>query len=446
MGVAKQYIKASRFSRAEAVYLRILDINPDAYGAWLGLAEIQHKKGNLTDALNHVSTAIGLEPYNSEGAVELGLLHLEQQDNYNAGIAFEKALKLNPLCPKSNCYYGVVCHRQGRIRDAEAYLRKALILENNNEWFHYEIGLFYIFCQKYDQAIDEFLTVLHLNRTNEQARLQLAVSYRLSGQFDFAQREIDKCCRMNPAKEDALLEKGMLEIAKGEIGSALSCFQHMVSENPLNVSARYHLGLACRISGLWEDAKKHFDTCIEMDTENRSANFECGKICLHRGQFENAVSFFEKVVLLDQTNVSGWWHLAHANRCLGKFDKAKTALDAALSLNEKNHWAYFETAMLAFSKGNLQSGRDALLKMAHDMPIEFEDDRDYFDLLRQAYPLAALKKFINGNTHFFFLGKLHWIIGNYPIAHKYLSRCLAANPNHLKAGALMDCMPALREK
>ena len=84
------------FSRAIAIYSKILEQNPNDTFALNHLGTVYHEMGNLSKALELYEKTLRLNPIDEYALNNIGTINMEQGNNEKALNYFERALKINP--------------------------------------------------------------------------------------------------------------------------------------------------------------------------------------------------------------------------------------------------------------------------------------------------------------------------------------------------------------
>jgi tetratricopeptide (TPR) repeat protein len=100
--LAAAYFNLRQFDRARQLYQRLLERDPQAPGAWQGMAELDFTRGAWEDAVEHYTQALTFASYQRRGFIHVGL--------------------------------GIACYKLGRSDEATAHLKKALSYPLSATW------------------------------------------------------------------------------------------------------------------------------------------------------------------------------------------------------------------------------------------------------------------------------------------------------------------------
>ena len=162
MAYAHSLETKNRWSEAKAVYAEILQADSRHVGASNGLAIALDREGRHRDSERHHLQALKFEPKNAD-------LH---------------------------CDYGYGLYLQGRWREAEHHLRRAITLRDDHERAHNNLGLLLARTNHRDLALAEFAQA---GCTQAQAYMNLGFAVTLDGEYEEARRTYRLAARMNPS-------------------------------------------------------------------------------------------------------------------------------------------------------------------------------------------------------------------------------------------------------
>jgi tetratricopeptide (TPR) repeat protein len=138
---AVEHHRAGRLPDAEALYRRVLAIDPDNVHALhhLGVAAGQQAKYEVAEQL--IGRALAISPHCAEAHYNLGNA-LEAQDRIEeASASYQRTLAINPDYAAAMNNLGVTLQAQNRVHEALKIYAQALALESDNAGVHYNLGM-----------------------------------------------------------------------------------------------------------------------------------------------------------------------------------------------------------------------------------------------------------------------------------------------------------------
>jgi tetratricopeptide (TPR) repeat protein len=103
-------------------------------------AAAAREKGDLHKSLEHLQSAVEIDPEYVEAFVNLGARYVELQRVDEAADAFERAIQIDPHCAQAHSNYALVMIQKGKPREAAASARRAVDIDGGNMRAHYVLG------------------------------------------------------------------------------------------------------------------------------------------------------------------------------------------------------------------------------------------------------------------------------------------------------------------
>lgn len=179
--IGRGYREKGDYAKAEAVYKKILEIDPKNSEAHIWLGWIYRNKGLYALAHEALAKALELDPWNAQVYVETGWLYQFQEKYEQAMGAFSKTIMLNP--EDVSAYFGLswVYRESGDYERAEQVLKKAIELNPGDDNIYLGLGHFYFLRNENFKAEEAFKKAAELNPLNDKAYGALFVVYQKTG-------------------------------------------------------------------------------------------------------------------------------------------------------------------------------------------------------------------------------------------------------------------------
>jgi tetratricopeptide (TPR) repeat protein len=125
--LGQTYLRLKRYDAAESLFLEIVNKDPKAAPAWLGLGIARNQQGQYQAALEALSQAEQLDPKNPLVYFYQGLVAQELKSFNQAPELFSRAMALSPdLTPSARYYTGISYYQRGLIEQAEKEFEAAI--------------------------------------------------------------------------------------------------------------------------------------------------------------------------------------------------------------------------------------------------------------------------------------------------------------------------------
>jgi tetratricopeptide (TPR) repeat protein len=236
-------------SKAEPLYLELLDRFPELSGLREKLAEIYLREGRKDKASDQLEAIVKSNPRNEQAYYFLGSIAHEEKKFAEAEEFFEKALWLKPAFEP--VYYDLAGLKIMRNKPQEALdlLEKARARFKPNFRMEYYTGLAYTRAKRYAESIRHFVEAEVLAKANEPASLnhtffyQMGAAYERKGDYAEAEKYFRKCLELSPNFAEAMNYLGYMWAERGEnLEAARKLIEKAVELEPKNAAYLDSLG------------------------------------------------------------------------------------------------------------------------------------------------------------------------------------------------------------
>ena len=258
------YRKAANFfwhegfsQKAQALYKKVLNINPADTDALYSFGELSEEKGLVTDAIKYYLATADL---------------LSKEGKKDRLIAiYEKILSLSP----ANILL--------RIKVADIFIREGLNSDAAREYLH--IARIHEETGDHAKSKEFFQKAIGVHPRSKDAVLGLTHLYEKTGEFEQAAAQLKDATVLFPDDTDILFRCADLSLKIDDTGYARQCLMRIVEGNQQNVKARRMLGDLYLKAGATEKAwEQYLPVLHDILTEKN---------------FEDAISLLETFKPLD---------------------------------------------------------------------------------------------------------------------------------------------------
>jgi tetratricopeptide (TPR) repeat protein len=202
VNVAAYYLQAGLVDQAIQQSNEGLKIQPDNQGAFLVLGEAYNQKGDLDNAIKNYTRFLDLNKGNSLAGIDTRI---------------------------EGAYYdlGRIYDRQGKLKEANDSLHKAIAIDNTDADALYALGVVYQEQKDNANAVKEFEEALRFDPTYGPPYQGLVVSYTA----------LDR-------PTDAAYAQAMVTFTEGKYGDAATQLEAVLKQSPGLTKAYFGLGLA----------------------------------------------------------------------------------------------------------------------------------------------------------------------------------------------------------
>ncbi len=407
-------VRQQRYPEAEALFRRVLQLNPKSIAASRSLASCLAAQGKSDDAFRQYEEALRLAPQDSELKIEVARLNVSR-GNFADALTLLDTIK--PPIPKAALPLKAACLLQlGRKAEAES------LIPQGNRSVSSAIELAEVFAEANDPdaALRALVPINSPNRT-----VAAHVSYlkgralREKGNLTVAMNNYRHALSLNPKSVEALigiseilaaekkhaesfdtLEKaqalapGSPEILRhfiveamqaGENAKALAIAQELQSKSvdpkdrylaatvmlqqkqfsPASQiledytaqhpdDARAYLGLGIAYLNLlrYSDARKALERSLQLKPDFAETEYQLGLCFAQLGSRDEAIHHWEKAISLDPDHAGALFSLGAMYFEAGELEKARTVLERSLTKDSNNMKAEYDLALVLKKLGN----------------------------------------------------------------------------------------------
>jgi tetratricopeptide (TPR) repeat protein len=189
INLAVLYLRKQEPDKALAAINRALELNPESFAAHFNKGEVLTVKGDYKAAIESYKKAVYLRPDLDSFKLALGNAYIRAGDVVSAEKQFHE-LSNGPVAAEAYRSLALLYNNSGRSDQAMQYFQQAANLRPVFPELHHDMGLVYLRKQMFDEAIEQFRTVLEQQPDHGPAVLNLAVAYQMKGDVQTARQEL----------------------------------------------------------------------------------------------------------------------------------------------------------------------------------------------------------------------------------------------------------------
>ncbi|MFQ5580841.1 MAG: tetratricopeptide repeat protein [Nitrospiria bacterium] len=297
------YLSTGRINLALFVLKRAIASKPDLVQAYLFLANLHERRGNLPEAIKAVQKAYTIFPDESAPGAK--------------ALSGQLTLLRNQLEVNTSFKRGIRLLREGKTGAAEKAFRSILDLQTENTQARHFLGLSLGIQTRFEEAIEQFETLLRIKPELVDSRTRLAELYQSVEKLIKARSELETSLFFVDDKDGPLAES--LEKKLDDVESKIEL------KNLLDRSAK-------------ELEDNQIDTAITMlqeilkiDPEHALAYFNLGKLWNQKKRFDLAEIRYKKAIEIFPDYTEAHLRLGQVYGAIRSFGRAKRQFEAALA-------------------------------------------------------------------------------------------------------------------
>jgi tetratricopeptide (TPR) repeat protein len=243
LDLALQHHQAGRLAEAEAIYRRILALQPENSDALNLLGVIASQKGEHRQAVELIKRAISINPRDSAYQNNLGNVFKDLSRLDEAITAYNVALQLASGNVEAWNNLGSALNTQGRHQEAVFALHSALQINPGYAEAHHNLGNAQTALGLLDSAIASFQTAIKIRPGLAQSYSNLANTLRRKGELSQAEAACRTALKIRPDYAEACNTLGVVLHDQGRIEEAMAAFRATIQIKPDMVEAFLNLDL-----------------------------------------------------------------------------------------------------------------------------------------------------------------------------------------------------------
>ncbi|HEX4552442.1 MAG TPA: tetratricopeptide repeat protein [Xanthobacteraceae bacterium] len=233
-GAALRLHQSGRLQDAEALYRKILSLDPSHVGSLHYLGVLAHQAGRSEQAADLIARAIALNPAIPDCHYNLGLVQSALGRLDAAAGDFRKATELKPDYAEAYMDLGTVLKRQSKPDDAMACYRRALQLRPDSAVIHYNLANLLADQGRLAEAVESYQQAIRLAPSVAMIHNNLGAALLAQNNFIGAVVEYQHALRCDPKLTEAAANIGrvidrVMQAVRGGGGTrAKTLFVHCV--------------------------------------------------------------------------------------------------------------------------------------------------------------------------------------------------------------------------
>lgn len=336
-----------RYDDADAIYNRIVAINPTSVMGYMGLGRNAKERGDYNGAIAQYNKVVNMyEDYPSgydfrgESYLKLGK-YLEGIDDLLKSLSFQFSLK---------AYLLLLALPNEQLPLAVAKM-KAMAVKNPHEAMWPDImGDLYYAKNMYRKAIEAKQKANNLDASSSKLDM-IAECYHELGEYSQALETITQAQQMNPDDLSLISTKADILGNSGDIDGAVAEWTKYIEKEPDYFGGYYRRGFFQDSSGRTDAALDDYNMAILLNPDYAFAYLGKANMLLRKGQREEAMDAYRKVVELDTVPDENSCAM-YALLALGEKDKAIDFLNQVIEKNPEDYGVYYDAACLYARMGD----------------------------------------------------------------------------------------------
>jgi tetratricopeptide (TPR) repeat protein len=249
--------------------------------------------------------------------IDQGIAYQKLKDYPNAILAYEEAVKLNPLgtaalMNEASCY-----QEQGDMVKLAETLRRVVDIDPTKEDVRYSLAVMYDKQDKLDEALAQYEEIFRANPGYKNVAYAAGVIYYGKEQFDRAAPYFNKAAELHPTDDQVLLAQGQNYLKGGKIDQAIPPLKAFLE---VTKNENYRPAVTGTLAGLYVKQAEMSMASVK-NSKDKAAIAQAEAMA--KTSYGNAVVYFDKLLAMRPNSEAA---LEGKARALIMTDKPQEAL------------------------------------------------------------------------------------------------------------------------
>jgi protein O-GlcNAc transferase len=363
-----------------------------------------HQQGNLAQAEALYLRILEIDPLLFGPRYYLGLLGLQQGRNAEACDYLGEALKIFPDDLGALMNYGMALRAAGRAEEAVTAFDRALAIQPNMAEGLYNRGVALGDLNRFEMAVDSYDRALTVQPEMVAAMVNRATALAALQRLDDAIAGYDRALAMQPGNAWTLTHRGLAQRRLGKAEKALADYDRALALDPAHVEAQYNRGVTMLDLQRAADALAAFEAVMHAYHSNAEMLNNRGVALWNLKRPAEALESYERALAIEPNFTEVWGNRGLALRDLMRYEEAIASFDQVLRLEPRNAVAW--------------NSRANVLRDIKDYAGAIENYSRALEM-RPDYAEAMVNR-----------GYAYWALKQYDAGMADVERGLAINPDH----------------
>lgn len=241
------YYREGKFDRAEAVYQRLLHMNPNDKETHNRLGVVYATENRVDDAITQFDAALP----GTDSVKDLVAMHVRKGDLAVYRNDMEALARSNPVDSPIQAEVGQIYAALHQPAAAMQYFMRALDSDPESLTAINGLGLAYLDLHGYTEARHQFERCIALEQTNYTCTNNLGATLLQAGSYDEAETVLTRAHKLAPERPEALVNFGYLADAHNDWKRAVKFYVDATVVGPYVPEAYVDLGIDYEHNGLY---------------------------------------------------------------------------------------------------------------------------------------------------------------------------------------------------
>ncbi|MEK7263252.1 MAG: tetratricopeptide repeat protein [Bacteroidota bacterium] len=238
------YTRSALWRNDVTLFSDVIEQFPNAVLSYVNIGLYYQQRNDDTNAVMYYEKALRVDSTDAETYNNLGIVYQRNAQPEKAIIMFKKVLQFYPTSVDAYNNLGLAFAAKEEFDKAEHNYKQALTIDSNYSIAYGNLANVYYNQEKYQDAIRAFQKAILKGETSFGLYNKIGASFATIGESDSAKYYYSQALQKNPLAVEVYNNIAVLMIEKAEYDSAITYLQQAVELQPNYAFAYKNLGLA----------------------------------------------------------------------------------------------------------------------------------------------------------------------------------------------------------
>jgi len=327
------YFSESELMKARKAIDFAIEQFPDEVSFQVFKAQYFLNNGEPEKALARLNSLDAIDPQNPDISLTRATVYSSMHKHAEAIREYQKALaKVDEDLDEIHTSIAFEYQNLRDFKKAADHLKKAIILNKENESLLYEIGYCYEMGQMSDEAIAFFTHEINVRPYSLVAWYNLGIAYSTIELYEKAIDAFDYSIAIDPTFTPAYFSKAQCYEQMEMYQDAINIYKHTFELEKPDAMTNYYIGDCYASMEKYDTAIDFYRKSISIERHFSDAWMGIGLCFVEMGQHSEAISHIEQAIKLESDNAEYYIVLAEVQLALGLHDEVAISYHKASEL------------------------------------------------------------------------------------------------------------------
>ncbi|MCB4792525.1 MAG: tetratricopeptide repeat protein [Elusimicrobia bacterium] len=303
------YRNKQEYEKAEEMYKRAIELNPDYDQEYFGLGHCYEVAGRYEEAEEMYEKALKLNPKSLWNNKDLGFFYLNLKRFEEAEEMFKKAIEIYPKNAQvysdlGNCYKveGKYEEAEKEYKKAETMFQKVLLANPKEEEACFGLGDCYMDTARYKEAEEIYKRAIQLNLNFYKGYARLGECYYHMRKYKKSEEMYKRAIVLNPDYYKSYLGLGECFDTTQKCKEAEKIYKRAIEVDSKKYQGYFYLGNCYKDQGRYEEAKEELKKSIEINPNNKMTHVRLYETYKAQKKYKESMEILNRIMALEKNS------------------------------------------------------------------------------------------------------------------------------------------------